>query len=359
MTGGFLGAGKTTALAALAKSLIAQGLKVGFVTNDQAANLVDTAFVKELGLPVAEVVGGCFCCRFTYLLEATQAVLAHDPDVLLCEPVGSCTDVAATVLNPLKSFYRDVFTFAPFTVLTDPARVKEIVTGETEGHFAEEVTYIFRKQLEEADIIALNKVDTLTTEEAERLVEALRRQYSKPVLRLSAVRGDGIEAWRQALLTESAAGTHPLGDLDYDRYAKGEAVLGWLNATVTLQGRPTFDAGRFLETFLQALRSACAAQKAEIAHLKLALADDQALLRAHLTTTATAPVLFGEPKTGLSHASLIVNARIQMPPERLGGMVVQAVQQAASAVGAEAEIVTIQAFSPAYPRPSYRLTTPA
>ncbi len=75
LTGGFLGAGKTTALGAIARRLLQKGLTVGLVTNDQAANLVDTAIVKELGVPVAEVAGGCFCCRFSDLVDATEQIL--------------------------------------------------------------------------------------------------------------------------------------------------------------------------------------------------------------------------------------------------------------------------------------------
>jgi len=63
--GGFLGSGKTTALASLAKRLIQRDLRVGFITNDQSENLVDTVIVRqmltELGVPVEEVVNGCFC----------------------------------------------------------------------------------------------------------------------------------------------------------------------------------------------------------------------------------------------------------------------------------------------------------
>jgi G3E family GTPase len=356
LTGGFLGAGKTTALGTLAKSLIEEGLTVGFVTNDQAANLVDTAIVTELGLPVAEVAGGCFCCRFTDLLDATQAVLAHQPDVLLFEPVGSCTDMAATVLNPLKRFYGDVFALAPFSVLVDPVRVQEAVLHEVAGAFADEVTYIFRKQLEEADLIVLNKIDTLTAEETERLAHALEIQYQKPVVKLSALCGDGIELWKQALLAETPSGKHVLRDLDYDLYAKGEAVLGWLNATVALHGNPTLDARQFVEAFLQELQSGCAAQSAEIAHLKLTLSTKNVVLRAHLTATAQTPVVMGEPTAKLENATLIINARIQMEPGRLGGLVVQAIQQAATRASASAEIVTIQSFSPAYPRPPYRFS---
>ena len=40
MIGGFLGAGKTTAISRLARMYIERGMKVGIVTNDQAADLV-------------------------------------------------------------------------------------------------------------------------------------------------------------------------------------------------------------------------------------------------------------------------------------------------------------------------------
>ena len=42
MVGGFLGAGKTTTIGRLAGMLTKQGHRVGIVTNDQAADLVDT-----------------------------------------------------------------------------------------------------------------------------------------------------------------------------------------------------------------------------------------------------------------------------------------------------------------------------
>ena len=58
--GGFLGSGKTTALAALAKRLIQRGMRVGFITNDQSENLVDTIIVRQmltdLGVPVEQLV---------------------------------------------------------------------------------------------------------------------------------------------------------------------------------------------------------------------------------------------------------------------------------------------------------------
>jgi G3E family GTPase len=157
LVGGFLGAGKTTALVALAREFVRRGLRVGIITNDQAAHLVDTATVRQAGYAVSEVAGGCFCCRFTDLVDATQQIISEiQPDILLCEPVGSCTDMAATVIAPLRRFYPHQFQIAPFTVLVDPAHVRELVLGEARSLLASEAAYIFTKQLEEADEIVLN-----------------------------------------------------------------------------------------------------------------------------------------------------------------------------------------------------------
>ena len=111
--GGFLGSGKTTALAGLARMLIRRGQRVGIITNDQSANLVDTVIVRQmlsdLGVPVEEVVEGCFCCKFDQLIDQMDKILGHHPDILMGEPVGSCTDFVAAVANPIKIHYRDAF----------------------------------------------------------------------------------------------------------------------------------------------------------------------------------------------------------------------------------------------------------
>ena len=65
MIGGFLGAGKTTAVARLAEILTRQGLRVGLITNDQGGGLVDTAMLRSRGFETEEIAGGCFCCRAT------------------------------------------------------------------------------------------------------------------------------------------------------------------------------------------------------------------------------------------------------------------------------------------------------
>src|SRR5262249_11494537 len=137
MIGGFLGAGKTTTMARLAQHYIQHGRRVGLVTNDQAQNLVDTNLLRAQGLPVAEVPGACFCCRFDDLLNKVGSLEeAERPDVILAEPVGSCTDLVATVIQPLKDLYGRRFQVAPYPVLFKPSHGQKILGGEPDAGFS-------------------------------------------------------------------------------------------------------------------------------------------------------------------------------------------------------------------------------
>src|SRR2546430_16707659 len=72
MVGGFLGAGKTTAMLRLGERLASTGVRVGLVTNDQSSGLADTTILSAAGFPVEEITGGCFFCRFHSLTDPAQ-----------------------------------------------------------------------------------------------------------------------------------------------------------------------------------------------------------------------------------------------------------------------------------------------
>ena len=177
MVGGFLGAGKTTALLRFAEYLTARGRRVGLITNDQSSGLVDTALVDAHGYPVEEITGGCFCCRFNTLTAAAERLSdTAKPDVFLAEPVGSCTDLRASVQNPLRRMYGDDYRIAPLSVLVDPIRALRVLGIEPGKTFSSKVLYVYGKQLEEADIIVINKSDLVTSERQAALEDALTEE---------------------------------------------------------------------------------------------------------------------------------------------------------------------------------------
>src|SRR6185436_1178969 len=178
MIGGFLGAGKTTAVGKLARELGHQGFRVGLITNDQGRNLVDTAMLRSQGFATEEIPGGCFCCRFNSLVEAAERLTASNrPDVFIAEPVGSCTDLAATVTYPLRRMYKDNFTVAPISVLVDPIRAQRVFGLAKGGTFSEKVLYIYRKQIEEADIVIISKSDLLSDKQLGELKRAIANDF--------------------------------------------------------------------------------------------------------------------------------------------------------------------------------------
>ncbi len=354
LVGGFLGAGKTTLLTEAARRLAERGLRVGLVTNDQAEDLVDTQTLAHQGLDVREVAGGCFCCRFSCLVSASELLADEsDSDVVLAEPVGSCTDLSATVLQPLKTFFADRFAVAPLTVLADPARVGQLLEAPEAGPLGRDVSYILQKQLEEADLIVLNKADLLEPQERAGLKRALAERYpGKPVHEMAALTGEGVAAWLEAVLA-GAPGGASIAEVDYDTYAAGEAALGWLNASVRLDSTGQVDWAAFCRELLEALRRELAARSAEIAHLKLALAAPGGQLLANLTGNQDAPSLRGALPGSPRRAELTVNARVRIGPDELR-QILEDCLAAADRDRVQADVVEMQNFSPARPQPTHR-----
>jgi G3E family GTPase len=166
---------------------------------------------------VLEIPGGCFCCRFNSLVDAANKLTsASCPDVFIAEPVGSCTDLVATVTYPLSRMYGDNFAIAPLSVLVDPIRAQRIFGLAEGGKFSEKVLYIYRKQLEEADLIVINKRDLLDDAQLAQLMARLSAEFPKTeILAVSARSGAGLEEWFARL----AAAEQPDGDamaVDYD-----------------------------------------------------------------------------------------------------------------------------------------------
>jgi G3E family GTPase len=356
MIGGFLGAGKTTTIARLARMFNAQGKSVGIVTNDQASDLVDTQSLRSQGYEVGEVAGACFCCHFNELTTTVGNLeAASRPEVILAEPVGSCTDLAATVLQPLMCLYGKKFSIAPYSVVLKPSHGKRILRGDAKAGFSPNAAYIFKKQLEEADLIVINRIDELTPKEVVELSALLEEQHPGiPVLRVSAKTGEGFDAYFEFLSQEGEFGRRLL-DIDYDIYAAGEAELGWLNSSVMVASPTPFALDSFLTAVLSLLKKRLDAEEAETAHLKTIGLCDGYYGVSNLVSRDGAVELSLPSKANVKQAEVIVNARVAIPPERLRTLVEEAVATAAKQMNVAAEIRQTQSFRPGRPTPTHRV----
>ncbi|AKH86682.1 hypothetical protein AA958_10990 [Streptomyces sp. CNQ-509] len=395
VVGGFLGAGKTTTLAALTRELRARGRRVALVANDQGDDLVDTRLAEAAAGWAGEVTGGCFCCRFEDLLDVvTRAVEEYGADTVLAEAVGSCTDLQATVVRPLRQRYGTRFRVAPLLTVVDPARFAALGrAGEAD------LAYLFDRQLADADVIALNKADAVDPALSAAVRTALASLHpGRPLLTYSARTGTGLPALAETLTGPADAVRHPAPAdptapagpavhadsaapatprvtaapgasagrdrdrdlvIDYDRYAAAEARLAWLNHTAEVRAPHSaagFPSARWAATLLAELTAGAAL----VGHVKVHLtAPDGRTTKASAVGDGRAPAVDADGGA-MRSAQAVVNARLACPAAELDAALAAAVRAADAAAGAATTAAAPPAaFHPACPRPVHRLPATA
>ncbi|HEV3162623.1 MAG TPA: GTP-binding protein [Isosphaeraceae bacterium] len=357
LIGGFLGAGKTTTISQLARLHTNRGRRVGLITNDQASNLVDTKTLRRQGHEVREVSQACFCCAFPSLIDSAVQLAANQPlDVILGEPVGSCTDLAATVVQPLKQLFADRYAICPLLVLVDPHRARELLTGGPGSALPSDVLYIYQKQLEEADVIAINKIDMLATAEVDELTVLLASRFSQAqVVPISARTGAGLDRLVELLELggELASGRH-IAEVDYDVYAAGEAELGWLNGSLALSRSTPFELDALVLDLVDMLCERLPDAGGEVAHLKVLAEADGHEAVANLVRSGQSAELSRPSRRSATRAELIVNARVVIDPDELKAILVGVVSTLAAREGLDVAWGPSRSFRPGRPVPTHR-----
>ena len=254
MVGGFLGAGKTTLILAAAKEMERRGMRSAVILNDQGNELVDTGYATHNGMQAGEVTGGCFCCKLSDLLRVMGELRAHHPEVIFAEPVGSCTDISATILHPLLE-YRDEFRLSPFTVLVDPGQARSFLADDADP----DLSFLFHKQLQEADLVCWTKSD---------LFQDCPQISTQHVRQVSARTGQGVAAWLDEIFSGTLSVGSEILDIDYEQYARAEAALAWLNLQVTIEPSVPCSPAVILGPLLDHLDRQFTTNQITIVHLK-------------------------------------------------------------------------------------------
>ena len=351
MVGGFLGSGKTTLLWEAARRLKHNGQRIGLVTNDQAPELVDTALLSRDQMQVAEVSGSCFCCNFNGLVEAIRQVRTEaEADVIIAEPVGSCTDLSATIFQPLKKNLGRELLVSPLSVMADPVRLVGILNGGNAGLHSG-AAYIFRKQLEESDLILISKAELLDANELSLLKERTKQAFPHAdVMALSAKSGLGMDEWLTEVMHRTDAGQR-LVEVDYDIYAEGEAILGWLNSTLMLTGDLT-DWNVFARDLMEGLSQQFDRKGVAVGHVKMMLEAKDQYLVANLTGRNDTLSIRGTVDSG-AEARVILNVRVEMSPEALEQLVREILFKT---IGKKlvVDVLAWRCLKPGRPNPTFR-----
>ena len=352
LVGGFLGSGKTTAIHQATLSLEQAGKKIGIVTNDQGDQLVDTQFIRAQHMAVREVTQGCFCCNFHQLTQSIEALQQmRQTDFIFAESVGSCTDLVATVLKPLLAY--DKAEDAVLSVFADVQllcsyllKSGDILNGNS--------NYIYEKQLEEADVIVVSKIDTLNEKllkEAKKLIEG---EFGlKDILYQNSLNPVDIQRWIIYLKNFPARKSRQSLQINYDDYAAGEAEMAWFDGEFEIATRGS-EAGEIGYQIMNGFYNKIRERKYVIGHLKFLMSsmEDQAKV------SFTAIQLDGFQMPGFKKTNkitLLINARVKTGYETLDELVDHAIRAVVLTTECTIQEHSRRAFQPGYPKPTCRI----
>jgi G3E family GTPase len=325
------------------------------ITNDQAEGLVDSVYLRQSGSNVHEVSGSCFCCNFDGFVEAIKGAITNgNADVIIAEPVGSCTDLTATIIRPLLVNHPGLVEIAPLTVLTDPDRLRHSFNG-IHGGLHDSAAYIYGKQLEDAGIILVGKADLMNENEIQSLVEKTNAKFGHGTTKaISSRNKQGLEEWLNEMMQDTYHSMKTV-EMDYDIYAEGEAVLGWLNTELELNAERGVNWDTWFRTMMETLAAEIDLRKLTVGHVKAILQEGKDSMLANITGSRDTLQFRGQMTPGMK-ANLTINARVQTEPSMLEELVFQVFENSLDWEG-ERKIISLNCLSPGRPNPTYRLSS--
>jgi len=194
---GFLGSGKTTLMIDLGKRLGRKGKRVAIIVNEVGEVGVDGALIDAYGLNSVELTEGCICCSLSGTLQNTLRVVANDykADIIFIEPTGIA--LPSKINGIIRTSMVEHESKLGICVV-DAFRAPRIY---------QEAELFFRRQIEDVDLVAVNKMELVTPEQLVEVEELVGRLNPKAtVLRMSAKEDRGVEEIEVRLVDRMGGG---------------------------------------------------------------------------------------------------------------------------------------------------------
>ncbi len=187
---GFLGSGKTSLILWVARALTGRALKVAIIENEIGEIGIDGRYLREEGLQVQELFGGCICCTLSTDLVLTLREIRdrYEPDWAVVEPTGLATP--SQVVQAVGSNLPEI----------EEVRVICVVDASRYDLLLSMMTPLLTAQIEDADTIAINKVDLVDRMVVKRVVDGVKQMNPRAaVSTISAEKGLNLDSILEVL----------------------------------------------------------------------------------------------------------------------------------------------------------------
>jgi G3E family GTPase len=208
---GFLGSGKTTLLNHVLNG--AHGKRIAVIENEFGEVSIDDALLVESNQTIFKMSNGCLCCTINgHLVRTLNELIARrsEFDYVIIETTG--------VANPAPV----VQTFMVNEDIAEAFALDAVVTTIDAKHIGEHIeNKECKEQVAFADILILNKIDLVTTDEAEAVVTKLRSLNGLAVIH----RTERSNIALAAILDQHAFSSEAVGE-DHDEHGHDHEGCG-------------------------------------------------------------------------------------------------------------------------------------
>ncbi|MEM9354891.1 MAG: CobW family GTP-binding protein [Pseudomonadota bacterium] len=166
--GGYLGAGKTTLVNHLLRN--ANGLRIAVLVNEFGALPIDADLIEAQDDNIISIAGGCVCCSYgndLILAMLDLAKMTPAPQHVLLEASGVAIPGAIASSVGLLTGY----TLDGVVVLADAETLRQ----RADDHYMGDTV---RQQLQDADILVLNKTDLIEAQQLDETNNWLASEFS-------------------------------------------------------------------------------------------------------------------------------------------------------------------------------------
>ena len=161
---GFLGAGKTTFIKRLLKTKLSNE-KVVLIENEFGEVNVDSDFLSDAKIDIAELSQGCICCSLVgdFASSLNDVITKYNPDRIIVEPsgVGKLSDVKKAVAEANLKEYLNTF-----VCLVDVTKARL---------YAKNFKEFFADQIENAKTVVLSRCDVASEEKINESLDVIKK----------------------------------------------------------------------------------------------------------------------------------------------------------------------------------------